>query len=62
MNDREKRLAIAKLAYLQISRAIDELEATGLIHAHWDECISVDGELFHGHELKSDDGTKENNS
>lgn len=61
IDDREKKLAIAKLAYLQISRVIDELEATGFISAHWDECISVDGILFLDEELKNDNGTEENN-
>lgn len=55
MDDRGKRLAIAKLAYLQISRAIDELEATGIINGHWDGCISVDGELFDSPELKEEE-------
>lgn len=46
------KLAIAKLAYKEISEVIERLEATEIIHAHWDECITVDEELFHGHQLR----------
>ena len=47
------KLAIAKIAYKEIRAAIDKFEDNGLdICAHWDECISVDDELFHGHQLR----------
>jgi hypothetical protein len=48
---RQLKLAIAKIAYKEIQAAIDKFEGL-LISVHWDECITVDGELFHGHELR----------
>ena len=58
MNDKshEEKLAIAKQAYKQIKKAIDSFEKkdTGIC-VYWDECISVDDELFHGRHLKEED-------
>jgi hypothetical protein len=54
MNDEtyKLQLKIAKLAYREIKAAIDKFEKSGLdIRAHWNECICVDDELFHGHQL-----------
>ena len=48
----DKDLAIAKLAYKQISEVIQQWEATGVIVCCWDGCIRVDGVLFHDHELE----------
>jgi len=54
--NREQKLAIAKIAYKQIKAAIDNFEdQNGLqICAHWDECISVDDELFHSDEMREE--------
>ena len=52
--NREQKLAIAKIAYREIQDAIKKFEdeKSFEICAHWDECITVDDELFHGHELR----------
>jgi len=54
--NREQKLLLAKLSYRDISRVIDEWEKeSGFnIYFHWDECISVDDELFHARELKGE--------
>lgn len=52
-DERKLKLAIAKIAYKEIQAAIDKFEGK-FIHAHWDECITVDDELFHGHELREE--------
>lgn len=45
MND-EWKLKIAKMAYKEIMEVISKYESTGFIHLNWDECITVDDELF----------------
>lgn len=53
--DRKEKLLIAKLAYAEIQEALKKYKPDGkniFICPHWDECITVDGELFHGHELR----------
>jgi len=52
--DRDQKLRIAKMAYREIEEAIKKYEDQQevLIRAHWDECITVDDELFHGPELR----------
>lgn len=52
-----QKLRIAKLAYVEISSAINKWnkfsEDTGIsFSAHWDGCVTVDDTLFHEHELK----------
>lgn len=52
----DRKLRIAKEAYRQIKAAINSFEEQDTcICAHWDECISVDDELFHGHQLREKD-------
>lgn len=53
---REEKLEIARKAYQEIIYVINKWEnESGLdIGCHWDECISVDDELFHGHELRKE--------
>ncbi len=47
------KFLIAKIAYQEIKAVIDKFENSELdICAHWDECISVDEELFHGRQLR----------
>lgn len=49
----ELKLAIAKLVYNEIIAVVNKFENSGLdIRAHWDECISVDDELFQGRQLR----------
>jgi hypothetical protein len=52
--NREEKLHIARLAYQDISAAISKFESQEDFDfcAHWDECISVDDEMFYGRELK----------
>ena len=55
-NDMEEKcksckLKIAKIAYKEIMRVIESFENDGICF-HWDECISVDDEIFHGHEMR----------
>jgi len=56
MNEYEKKLRIAKFAYKEIMETCNELQRhfDNDICFHWDECISVDDELFHGHQLRED--------
>ena len=53
---REQKLEIARRVYHEIMPVIDRWENdSGLdIHCHWDECISVDDELFHSRELRGE--------
>lgn len=52
-DDINYKLEIAKLAYNEMRAVIDKYENMGLdICFHWDECISVDEELFHRDELQ----------
>jgi len=55
--NREEKLKIAKMAYKEIMQSIQKFESqeSFFFCAHWDECISVDDELFHGHELNEKD-------
>lgn len=48
---------LAKAAYRDIRAVMDKWEGReNLIDicCHWDECITVDDTLFHGHQLRSD--------
>ncbi len=59
MNDLQRR-AIARLAYKEIREVMDKWESLGEygylpLMCHWDECITVDDTLFHGHQLRSYD-------
>lgn len=56
LNSREEKLKIARLAYIDIMHVIDYWENHTIdeIHCHWDECITVEDELFHGPELRKD--------
>jgi hypothetical protein len=52
----EEKLRIAKQAYKQIKTAIDSFEQQEISFcAYWDECISVNGEFFHGCQLRDED-------
>ncbi len=53
MNDEEK-LHIAKEAYKAMKKTIDAIESHKDVEIHccWDECIQVDDELFHGHQMR----------
>lgn len=53
---RLQKLQIAKWAYADIKAAIDKWEGSVALQiiAHWDECITVEDELFHGHELREE--------
>jgi hypothetical protein len=55
--EKAQQLAIAKMVYKDIMSMISRWEMHYClgVHAHWDECITVDGELFHGHQLRDDD-------
>lgn len=48
----EEKLSIAKESYKRIMAVIEPLEADGIVHCHWDECITVDDELFHSHQMR----------
>ena len=54
--NRKEKLYVARMAYKEIKQVIDKWEKSeqypNLIYACWDECISVDDELFHHWELK----------
>jgi len=53
---RKEKLRIAKMAYKEIKHAIDNWQdSSGIVCAHWDECITVDGEFFMERELKEED-------
>lgn len=52
------KLRIARMAYKQVKAAIEAVEGRDTlidIYCHWDECITVDDELFHGHQLREKD-------
>jgi hypothetical protein len=55
MNDLQKRV-ITRLAYKEVRDVMEKWERleTGNIFIcfHWDECITVDDVLFHGHQLR----------
>lgn len=53
--NREQKLKIAREGYRKVQGAIEEVEAAGVCRCHWDECMTVDDEFFHGHELKGED-------
>lgn len=57
-SDYEHKLAIAKEAYKSIMCAMDKLDAENddRLCFHWDECISVDDELFCSWQLRGDKG------
>ena len=49
------KLRIAKLAYKEVQAAMDKFQRDGTlidVLFHWDECITVDDELFHGFQLR----------
>lgn len=50
-------LAVAKMAYNEIMDVIEKWEgmSNGKICCHWDECITVDGQLFQRRQLRRDD-------
>lgn len=48
----EEKLAIAKEAYKQIMEGIKRAESSGVVCCHWDECITVDDELFHSRHMR----------
>lgn len=54
VKSREDRLKIARVAYKEVKKAIERSESRGDILHHWDECITIDDELFHGHELREE--------
>lgn len=50
----QEKLKVAKCCYRAVKSAIEWSEtAFGVeVFCHWDECITVDDELFHGHQLR----------
>ncbi len=57
--DYSQKLQIARWAYRDIKVAIERWENDYKhiqVLAHWDECITVDDELFHGYQLRQKDG------
>jgi len=52
--NREQKLAIARMAFIDIVQVINKFQEVNAlkINAHWDQCITVDGELFHADELR----------
>lgn len=52
----EEKLAVAKQAYKEIIALINSLEEKygKDFCAHWDECISIDDELFHAHQMREE--------
>ncbi len=62
MNPLQKR-AIARLAYEEISAAIEKWESLSLygylpVSAHWTGTITVDGEIFEKWQLKQEKGVE----
>lgn len=52
-----KNLLIARLAYRDIKRVIDEWEiSSGFdLNVHWNGIIVVDGDVFHPHQLDDEE-------